>query len=215
MMTNFQKRSGYKLPVNPKQQKGTIAQGFVTPSHDRIPQVQCIPPSRVIPIVFIPGIMGSNLRMSAARQNLLGQGNNISWRPDNSTVTAKQYDDSPAERQLRLDPRNTEVDTYDPINNVTGNIKETADKRSEDVRYSNGYGGWRRLDGPLLQSDVPGSKNPRTQDQKARERGWGEIYFGSYQSILAMCENKLNTAFLDGKINIYLKNRIVNVDPIE
>lgn len=214
-MTNSQKSFGYKLPVNPRQKKGTVAQGFVTPCNFRIPQIQCIPPRRVIPIVFIPGIMGSNLRMAAERQNVLGKDCNISWRPDNSTVTAKQYYDSPAERQLRLDPRSTEVDTYDPINNLTGNIKESADQRNEYVRYSNGYGGWRRLDGPLLQGDPPGSKNRRTQDQKARERGWGEIYFGSYQSILAMCENKLNTAFLDGKINAYLGNRIVNVDPIE
>lgn len=35
---------GYKLPVNPAWERGTVAQGFVTPSQDRIPQVMSIPP---------------------------------------------------------------------------------------------------------------------------------------------------------------------------
>lgn len=194
-MTNSTTRAGYKLPVNPKRSQGTVAQGFVTPNQDRNPQVQCIPPKRVLPIVFIPGIMGSNLRVKTDRQKELKQSHNIAWRPDNSSVTASQYNDTSAERQMRLDPRNTEVDAYDPLNNMTGNARETADQRNETVRYSNGYGGYGRLDGPLLQSDMPGSNNRRTQDQKARERGWGEVYFGSYQYILTMCEGKLNAAF--------------------
>ncbi|WP_312485380.1 esterase/lipase family protein [Massilia timonae] len=204
---------GYKLPVNPQQKQGSIAQGFVTPKKDRTPQVQCIPPKRVLPIVFIPGIMGSNLRMNQKRQDKLKQKHNISWRPDNSTVTIQQFDDTPAERQSRLDPKITEVDIYEPEHNRTGNSTETADQRNEAVRYSNGYGGWRRLDGPLLQGDLPGSKNGRTQDQKARARGWGEVYFGSYQSILATCENKLNSAFSGGSLERYLGNHIVGVDP--
>lgn len=105
---------GYKLPVNPQQKQGSIAQGFVTPKKDRTPQVQCIPPKRVLPIVFIPGIMGSNLRMNQKRQDKLKQKHNISWRPDNSTVTIQQFDDTPAERQSRLDPKITEVDIYEP-----------------------------------------------------------------------------------------------------
>lgn len=90
------KLTGYKLPVNPGQQQGTVAQGFVTPKQDRVPQIQSIPPKRVLPIIFIPGIMGSNLRMSAARQQRLGTKNNIAWRPDNLNVTIRQSDDSAA-----------------------------------------------------------------------------------------------------------------------
>ena len=64
-----------------------------------------------------------------------------------------------------------------------------------------------------MQGDPPGTINGRTQDQKARERGWGELYFGSYQSILAICENKLNSAFSNGIIETYLRKHIVDVDP--
>ena len=204
---------GYKLPVNPQEKQGNVSQGFVTPQQDRTPQVQCILPKKVLPIIFIPGIMGSNLRMRSDRQEEIGQDHNISWRPDNTSVTIQQYDDSPAERQMRLDPEVTEVDTYDAEKNITGNRNETSDQRNEAVRYSWGYGGWRRLDGPLLQGDSPTTKGGRTQDQKARARGWGEVYFGSYQSILAFCENKLNSAFSNRSIDIYLKNYITNVDP--
>ncbi len=206
---------GYKLPVNPKNRQGNVSHGFVTPRQDRTPQVKCILPRKVLPIIFIPGIMGSNLRLTMDRQEKIGQDHNISWRPDNSSVTIQQYDDSPAERQLRLDPEVTEVDTYDPVKNKTGSRSESSDQRNEAVRYSWGYGGWKRLDGPLLQGDPPGAKNGRTQDQKARERGWGEVYFGSYQSILAVCENKLNSAFSNGNIETYLSKHIVNVDPVK
>ena len=214
-MTSLFRPAGYKLPVNPQQKQGNTARGFVTPKQDRTPQIQCIPPKKVLPIIFIPGIMGSNLRMSASRQNETGQSHNISWRPDNSTVTIQQFDDTPAERQRRLDPAMTEVDTYTPSNNVTANVKESSDERNKVVRYSNGYGGWKRLDGPLLQGDPPGTENGRTQDQKARERGWGEVYFGSYQTILATCENKINAAFSAETLHAYLRKYIANVDPSE
>ena len=212
-MTSPFKHAGYYLPVNPQEKQENIARGFVAPKQDKVPQVQCIPPKKVLPIVFIPGIMGSNLRMSAVRQKEIGQSHNISWRPDNSNATIQQYDDTPAERQSRLDPVMTEVDTYDPLRNTTGNPKESVDERNRAVLYSNGYGGWKRLDGPLLQGDMAGTKNGRTQDQKARERGWGEVYFGSYQLILATCENKLNTAFFNGSLNAYRRRHIVNVEP--
>ncbi len=212
-MTSSFRPYGYKLPVNPKERQGNVSHGFVTPQQDRTPQVKCILPKKVLPIIFIPGIMGSNLRMRADRQEEIGQDHNISWRPDNSSVTIQQYDDSPAERQMRLDPEINEVDTYDSERNNTGNRSENSDQRNEAVRYSWGYGGWKRLDGPLLQNDPPGEKKGRTQDQKARERGWGEVYFGSYQSILAVCENKLNSAFANGTIETYLCKHIINVHP--
>ncbi len=212
-MNSSSRPYGYKLPVNPKKRQGNVSHGFVTPQQDRTFQIKCMLPKKVLPIIFMPGIMGSNLRMRADRQEKTAQGHNISWRPDNSFVTIQQYDDSPAERQMRLDPDFTEVDSYDTEINNTGNLTESSDQRNEAVRYSWGYGGWRRLDGPLLQGDPPGTKNGKTQDQKARERGWGEVYFGSYQSILAVCENKLNSAFFNGVVEKYLRKQIINVHP--
>ena len=178
-MKNFTRPHGYKIPVDTKKSQGKIAHGFLTPPQDLSPQIQCIVPKRVLPIIFIPGIMGSNLRVNLARQNLPGLANNIAWRPDNKSVTLGQYNDTRRERQLRLDFMNTEVDSYDPINNPTGDALENSDERNEAVVYSGGYRGYGRLDGPLLQSDDPRINGARTKDQKARERGWGEVFFGS------------------------------------
>lgn len=207
------KLTGYKLPVNPEQQQGTVAQGFVTPRQDRVPQIQSIPPKRVLPIIFIPGIMGSNLRMSAERQQRLGAKNNIAWRPDNLSATVPQYNDSASERQQRLDPLATEVDMYDSKGNSTGDSNETADQRNDSIRFSTVYNSFKRLDGPLLQNDHPGTPNPKTKDQKARERGWGEVYFSSYNQILSLCEVRLNAAFSHGSLDTYLGKFVAGVSP--
>lgn len=204
---------GYKLSIKPDRRQGTVSQGFVTPTQDKIPQVQAILPKRVLPIIFIPGIMGSNLRMSAARQTQLNSKNNIAWRPSNLTVTALQYNDSSVERQLRLDPKHTEVDTYDPINNPTGDPKETSDLRNKEVQIGFTYSAIKQLDGPLLQTDAPGTPHPRTADEKARERGWGEIYFDSYKTILTTCERRLNAAFTYGSMDLYLQKQVAEIEP--
>nr|WP_314544872.1 hypothetical protein [uncultured Massilia sp.] len=207
------KSVGYKLPVTPNQQQGTVAQGFVTPQQDKNPQIQPIPPKRVLPIIFIPGIMGSNLRMNAEHQQRLKSENNIAWRPDNLMTTVSQSNDSPIERQLRLDPRTTEVDTYDPINNPTGNSMETSDARNKEVQVNFLYSAIRQLDGPLLQADPIGTRNPKTADQKARERGWGEIYYDSYKTILSTCEHRLNAAFTYGSMDLFLQKQVASIDP--
>ncbi|OGQ56413.1 MAG: hypothetical protein A3J24_05515 [Deltaproteobacteria bacterium RIFCSPLOWO2_02_FULL_53_8] len=191
---------------------GTVTQGFVTPSQDCIPQVHCIPPRRVLPIVFLPGIMGSNLRMSAARQEELGKKNNVAWRPDDLLPSLRSSDDSPLERQQRLDFFETVVDNYDPIGNPTGDPAENSDERNSNVGVTFSYP--RNMDdaGPWLRDDPLGSLNAKTRDQKARERGWGEVYFGSYRELLEMCELQLNTAYRDGEMGWWWR-RIVGVEP--
>ena len=74
------------------------------------------PPNRIIPVIFLPGVMGSNLRMSKARKKDLKSENDIAWRPDNLgastllTNVLKTAYLSPRERQMKLDPDETEVD---------------------------------------------------------------------------------------------------------
>lgn len=212
-MADNGKLTGYKLPVSPEQQQGKVAQGFVTPKQDKTPQIQAIPPRNVLPIVFIPGIMGSNLRMSANRQEKLGAKNNIAWRPDKLKLTASQFNDSAKERQLRLDPDTTEVDIYDPVNNPTGDSKETSEQRNGDVHFTQVYTPFEHLDGPLLQSDYPSNKNPKSKDQKALERGWGEVYFSSYGTILSECEVRLNAAFASKSMDTYLMKFVAEISP--
>lgn len=203
---------GYKLPTNPARASGRVTQGFVTPKHDRIPQVHSIPPKRVLPIIFLPGIMGSNLRMSAERQAQLEKTNNIAWRPENKVASLELGFASPAERQNQLDPEATEVDEYDPVNNPTGDPSETSDERNENAKVKFRYSFDVGVDSPLLKDDPLGSTPRKLKEQKARERGWGEIFFDSYRNLLQMCERRLNTAFYRGNLDSWWM-RILDVSP--
>lgn len=167
------------------------AGGCCTPKEDRVPHKISIPPQRVLPVVFLPGIMGSSLRTSTARQALLGKSNNIAWKPDRGVATLGMANATPARRQLQLDPEETEVDIYDPNTNPTGDPDESADDRHDlgyikvELNVS--------IDTPLLKTDPK-----KTKEVKARERGWGEVYFSSYRSILETCEEALNQYWTTG-----------------
>ncbi|MBS0427437.1 MAG: hypothetical protein JSR41_09140 [Proteobacteria bacterium] len=105
------------IPTDTTSQSGQKAEGYATPTQDPTPQVCHFPPKRVLPIIFLPGIMGSNLRITdEARQRRIGQGNNIAWRPDDIGVTnaSENANATPENRQLRIDPKTTTVDVYDP-----------------------------------------------------------------------------------------------------
>lgn len=173
---------------------GVRAQGCCTPKEDRTPQKMCVPPKRVLPIIFLPGIMGSNLRMNAQRQAMLKKSNNIAWRPDRKGEALAMVTATAARRQLQLDPNATEVDIYDPKNGPTGDMSETADNRHDlgGIRISLNPG----MDSPLLTDDPIGAANSKSKEMKARERGWGEVYFSSYRGVLEICEVALNTGWL-------------------
>ncbi|MHA4868405.1 PGAP1-like alpha/beta domain-containing protein [Duganella sp. PWIR1] len=186
---------GAQLAVN-VEAGGNRAEGCCTPQSDKSPQKMSVLPKRVLPIIFLPGIMGSNLRMSSARQRELECSNNIAWRPDRLVGSAGLLFVDAADRQSRLDPDSTEVDIYDPEHSPTGDPSETAAER-HDVGDIHVYF---QIEGntPLLIDDPRTMSNRKTKEQKAMERGWGEVYFSSYGRLLESCEKYLNK-FILGK----------------
>ncbi|WP_157271780.1 esterase/lipase family protein [Azohydromonas aeria] len=201
---------GRQLPVRPET-GGRITEGYVTPTPDRLPQKVAVPPRRVIPIVFLPGIMGSNLRLSAQRQRELGKDNNIAWRPDRSGEASALLIATPAQRQMQLDHTQTEVDVYAP-DSPTGDTEESPEKRHDNVEVELTYPLALRNATLLLTDDPPTVRPRRTKEQKARERGWGEVFFDSYGELLQLCERRLHSAFSGGRLLSWWKN-IVGVDP--
>lgn len=173
------------------------AEGYATPKTDTRPQKIHIMPKKAIPIIFLPGIMGSNLRLNQQRQKELGKKSNIAWRPDATLETSSLLFSTPEERQRGLDMMHTEVDVYDPASNATGDPDETANERHDngnlDLKFTSS------VDNILLVDDPITFQIRRTREQKAMERGWGEIYFKSYRSILEKCEEMLNTHAPNGK----------------
>lgn len=196
-----------KLPVN-TEKGGSVAKGYCTPIADKAPQKMSVPPRRVIPIIFIPGIMGSNLRMSPASQAVLRKTNNIAWRPDDLSEGAGMINASPAYRQIQLDPEHTELDTYDP-EAPTGDPDESANARHVVPGININL----RVEGdtPLLTDEVPKAGVRIMKETKARLRGWAEIYFGSYRKILEECEQHLNS--IEPFVPYGYWTQIAGVDP--
>lgn len=194
----------YPLPTQQNHGATLKAEGFVTPLQDKKPQAARFLPTAVLPVIFLPGIMGSNLRMSDARQQQLHKGDNIAWRPDalGKTNAYGAANLSPSDRQLRLDPLQTTVDIYNPA----GPPDVSGDGRHNNVSLSKNFGS------PTMQSDPPGMTGGRTAEQKARSRGWGEVYFKSYGQLLQHLEYRLNNTFTDGTLRQEWLD-VIGVDP--
>lgn len=159
------------------------AQAVSTPNADQRGCEIRVLPNRAIPVVFIPGIMGSNLRMTSQRSKELKRDDNISWRPDATMDTLAMVFKSPAQRQMMLDPEATEVDRYD-LNDPE------ADRRHKNVSG-------------VSYVHAPGSKkgveDKDERDRQARLRGWSEVMFSSYGDLLQTLESRLNQMCEDGK----------------
>lgn len=127
-----------------------------------------IPSSKVIPIIVVPGIMGSNLRATTNRRQLQNRelaAGSPAWRPPNGTKESVKAllawkDRNPAQRQRILDGDTLEVDNSGLIS-------------------------------------LPDSADGMTVDNM-RTRWWGEVHADSYGPLLAALQINLNSTFLPG-----------------
>lgn len=131
-----------------------------------------MPPSSVIPVIVVPGIMGTNLRaklrprlgrIEDERHEVLKPGE-AAWRPPNGKTdgwrTSSKWDRiTPANRQHLLSPATLEVDDTGPI---------------------------------VLPS--AGDEYVLTLDD-VRQRGWGEVHADSYGGLLYALQVQLNQTF--------------------
>jgi hypothetical protein len=149
--------------------------------------VACLPPRTVVPIVFVPGIMGSNLKVRDRKlgpdsapwddtgevtdeyrkevQRKTGIADPVPWRPPNGmksglavAKTWKGY--SPGIRQVFLNPDTTMVESLPvPLKN-------------ELIR-----------------------PNHLSSQEEAQRRGWGTVHWDSYGSFLASLDEDLTALF--------------------
>ncbi|USX20598.1 GPI inositol-deacylase [Oxalobacteraceae bacterium OTU3REALA1] len=125
-----------------------------------------LPPAKVMPVIVIAGIMGSNLRVKTTdgvSENELKPGESA-WAPPNGLSEgldeAKKWKNrSPAVRQRILNGESLEVDPSG-----------------------------------LIYLGMP-STNFVWDEKVARERGWGEIHASSYGTLLIRLQQNLNTTF--------------------
>lgn len=131
-----------------------------------------VPPNKIVPVIFVPGFMGTNLRAKKyprlgriidERNKMVDPGEPV-WRPPNGRRdgmnAARVWDQfMPSERQLLLDRATLEVDPDGPV--VIPNVED-------------GY--------VLTERDV-------------RERGWGEVHADAYGGVLYGLQTRLNQTF--------------------
>lgn len=183
-----------------------VAKASSTPRDDQRGCEMHVLPSRTIPVVFIPGIMGSNLKITPQRQAELKKTTDVSWRPEATMEALAVIFKSPAQRQMLLDPLATEVDRYDLSN-------PAADKRHgnvEDVAYLHD-----RPQGECASTDKDAQQQ---RDRHARLRGWSEVFFGSYGGLLQTLESQLNQMCRDGQVRSEWASgdhKVIGVPPAE
>jgi hypothetical protein len=129
---------------------------------------------KVIPVIFVPGIMGSNLRASGnpapPKETDIKPGEPV-WHAPNGTASAmgavgKWTNREPALRQKILRAKTCEVDP-------NGELAVPDSTRGADETGGLAY----------------------LSKEEMRQRGWGEVHAGSYAKLLMELESHLNTTF--------------------
>lgn len=151
-----------------------VARSVATPKAMTTRALVTVGSQKVIPVIFVPGIMGSNLRAGSnpapAKETGIKPGEPV-WRAPNgnydSVVAVSQWTGrEPAMRQRVLHAESCEVDP-------NGELVVPASTRTGDETGGQSY---------LSAAEM-------------RERGWGEVHSGSYAKLLMELESHLNTTF--------------------
>jgi len=194
----------------------------MTTTSDTVRHDVKLPPRKVIPVIFLPGVMGSNLRLSKKRQNELERPDNRSWRPDDMVgingaavlsgrgLGGYYKNASPAQRQLMLDPNETEVEYYHYTESKDRFDPEGLETLAADKLHQNVPDslepippliGVRALTGRNFRRG-PLVKKRETPAQVARWRGWSEVLFaGAYGQMLKTAERHLNNMVVGDTTN--------------
>jgi hypothetical protein len=202
---------------------------YMTETSDTVRHDVTVPPGKVIPVIFLPGVMGSNLRMSKARQDELKREDNRAWRPDDlmsasgkaavlsGTGIGWLKDATPTQRQLIFDPNETEVEYYHYTENKGRFDPEGKETIAADARHQNVPDSLEPIP-PLMGSRISLTTAPRISQTKrespaqiARWRGWSEVLFtGAYGELLKTSEAFLNNMMNDGKVHPFWQANPIN-----
>ncbi|MDL2186577.1 alpha/beta hydrolase [Pseudomonas sp. ChxA] len=151
----------------------------LTPSHITDPVLCMMPPNGVLPVIFVPGIMGSNLKSKPEEQEDGDPGEEgvPVWRLDagfmgkNVWLAVNWINKKAGIRQRLLHPQRVEVDREGAVP--------------------------KRPVGTVLTPPGPDQKSTLLAlTKRYQERGWGEVSETSYHAFLLWLEETLNNEFL-------------------
>jgi pimeloyl-ACP methyl ester carboxylesterase len=151
-----------------------VAHSVATPKSFTTRALVTVGSRKVIPVIFVPGIMGSNLKARAnpapPKETDIKPGEPV-WRAPNGTydsvvAVGKWTNREPKLRQQILHAESCEVDP-------DGELDIPDSTRAQDETGTQTY---------LSKAEM-------------RARGWGEVHSGSYGKLLMELESHLNTTF--------------------
>lgn len=159
-------------PLIPLKNGGWEVNSFLSSAEYTIRGMGLVPPNHIVPIIVVPGIMGTNLRAKRAprlgripdeRNQAVEPGAPV-WRPPNGAkeglyASVAWGNVEASFRQKLFDPATLEVDDAGPV------ILPPSD------------------DGYVL------------NEQEVRTRGWGEVHAESYGPLLYALQKRLNQTF--------------------
>lgn len=144
--------------------------------------VCAVPPGKVIPVIFVPGIMGSNLMLKKPIDYAsLKKYGDVAWRPDSKKYMLKKFGFlNAAERRRVLDPNNTDVAHISDLDDCG---KLPFESVSKEVTEN-----WKR---------------------EFKRRGWCSVMLSSYGPMLCVLEYQLNRMYYHGELSKYWKSAIL------
>ena len=157
--------------MTPLANGGWEVSSFLSSTEYNIRGLALRPSNHVIPVIVVPGIMGTNLRakrnprpMRINEKNQKVKPGEVVWRPPNGMqeglkASLKWKDVSPADRQRLFDGPTLEVDG----------------------------------DGPIALLDAV--EGYRLSEASVRAQGWGEVHADSYGVLLHALQTRLNQSF--------------------
>lgn len=170
-----------------------VADAPFTSKSDTKRHAVVVPPSKVIPVIFLPGIMGSNLKLLKLPEGFKSDWGAIAWRPDDgiSFMFRKVRPLEANQRRRLLDPSNTEVDPDGEISPSL--LKGFTFESAADGRNAMKIGEQRR------QAFI----------EEMKRRGWGTVSLESYGPLLAYLEKNLNRMYWRGELNDFWSDCII------
>jgi pimeloyl-ACP methyl ester carboxylesterase len=203
-------------PISYDHEGHPIADAPFTDTSDTKRHVVFVPPEKVIPVILVPGTMGSNLKLKTlpegfakkrytekvkaawrippVKRTTTGWGDKA-WAPDDAVTFMLQryYPLVAHERRRLLDPANTEVD----------------DRAEVDPKYA--------LKGFTFESTADGKQKKERAEQRQRgfllemkRRGWSGVFQSCYVPLLAFLEYNLNRMFYFDALNDFWDTTMIS-----
>lgn len=177
-------------PISYDKDGRPVADAPFTDTSDTKRYAVIVPPEKVIPVIFVPGIMGSNLELKKTPEGFKEEWGKGAWQPDNNGFMKKYWKLLDYQRRRLLDPTNTEIDNSA---NIEKAIQGFSFNSSADGR----------------QIKEQGEKRKQAFVKEMRRRGWGTVMVNSYGPLLAFLEKNMNHMYWRGELNDFWRQTII------